>query len=95
MLNNYWKRVPNTNQKLLNKRGRASNGSAKPPPAKRANVRGEKARQEATPSPTPDWDKTHADTVEKYKDVESWEDLVESVDTVERANEGLTVFMTM
>ena len=39
---------------------------------------------------------THVDAMDKYEDVKSWEDLVESVDTIERGNDGeLKVYLTM
>jgi hypothetical protein len=39
---------------------------------------------------------THPDDLAKYIDVENWEDLVASVDTVERGpDDTLIVYMTM
>jgi hypothetical protein len=44
----------------------------------------------------PGYDETHNDDLQKYLDVEDWEDLVASVDTIERGHdETLVVYMTM
>jgi len=44
----------------------------------------------------PGYDETHNDDLQKYLDVEDWEDLVASVDTIERGHdETLIVYMTM
>ena len=49
----------------------------------------------------PDFGDTHVDSLEKYKDVGDWEELVQSIDTIERTagdgdNEGmLMIYLTM
>ena len=97
MINKYWAGIPKTDEKLLNKnKHRQFSEGSKAPPAKRVNGRGKGKQVEPSPSPEElDWDKSHLDDVEKYKDVEDWEELVASVDTVERTDKGLTVFLTM
>lgn len=42
------------------------------------------------------FESSHPDSLDKYMDVQDWEELVESVDTVERNEKGdLTAFVTM
>jgi len=44
----------------------------------------------------PGYDETHDDDLAKYLKIEDWEDLVASVDTIERGqDETLIVYMTM
>ena len=44
----------------------------------------------------PDLEMTHADSIEKYEDVRDWEELVVSVETIERGKGNeLLVYLTM
>jgi chromobox protein 1 len=63
--------------------------------AKRSATKGKKPLA-ADEDEEPDFEQTHVDAMDKYKDVGDWEDLVENVDTIERGSEGdLKVYMTM
>ena len=44
----------------------------------------------------PEYEETYVDSMDKYQDVRDWEELVQSVDTIERgADNMLKVYMTM
>ena len=44
----------------------------------------------------PDDDETHVDAVDTCNDVDAWENLVESIETIERGPDGgLKVYMTL
>lgn len=43
-----------------------------------------------------EFSESHVDSIEKYKDIQDWEDLVKSVDTIERGSDKkLMVYLTM
>lgn len=44
----------------------------------------------------PDWQQSHVDSTDKYQDIKDWEDLVQSIDTIEKGSDSkLLVYMTM
>lgn len=108
LVSNYWAKQPKS-ELGVKKRGRAST-SAKPEPEPRpaktprvfttrngSAANPTKARQESVEDlPGPDWQSTHVDSFDKYEDVADWEDLVASVDTIEKgSNNELLVYLTM
>ncbi len=105
----YWAGRPKTTVVQKGKRGRQSTtftrstelGSQRKSKIQRTAPNGS-AKREAAPAVEDDEDEedgfelTHVDEVDKYADVISWEELVESVDTIERGNDGvLKVYFTM
>ena len=77
------------------KRGRPS-GAASSSRGGARNGRGGIKRKQEEDDIAEDYEETHVDSMDKYEDVRDWEDLVASVDTIERGKEDqLMVFMTM
>ncbi|EIW68418.1 hypothetical protein TREMEDRAFT_69362 [Tremella mesenterica DSM 1558] len=96
----YWETRPKTIEKVK-KRSRQSSTPVKmdkkPRTSKSAN--GSSRRKPISVDEDdvgPDWEETHVDAVDKYEDVRDWEELVSTVDTIERGEGGtLLVYMTM
>lgn len=105
LLSKYWSTRNTKPTKAVpapsNKRGRPSKGKAPAhqPPAKMAkttNTRTKRAAPRRAYDGPANTDDTYQDDLSKYLDVEDWEDLVQSIDTMERGPDGtLLVFMTM
>lgn len=103
VVSKYWASHPKT-ELGVKKRGRAS---AAVPPAqpkksiktdRRASANGRKAIAEAEEEEEPftAFADSHVDPMTKYEDVGDWEDLVASVDSVERGSDNeLVVYLTM
>jgi hypothetical protein len=98
ILQAYWDKKPKVAQVTKRK-----STAADEPPAKRGRGRPPTGRTSkaaaAAKEESPDevyYADTHRDTVDKYKDIASWEDLVKTVDTVERNHHNeLSVYITM
>lgn len=44
----------------------------------------------------PAFERSHVDSSDKYQDVKEWEEIVQSVDTIEKGSDGrLMVYLTM
>lgn len=100
----YWGGKSKTGPPKPPKRDRASGASASTPTAAAAKKvksamksNGKRKVEEEEAQPGPDFDSTHVDSDEKYKDVADWEELVKTVDTIERSGSGqeLMVYLTM
>lgn len=88
----YWAKQPK------NTAGNVRQRKASPPPQpkKRGRGRPSAAAQRESSEDIIYYSETHRDEMGKYHDVQNWEDLVASIDTVERTSEdGLVVYLTM
>jgi hypothetical protein len=107
IVQNYWASVPKT-ELGVKKRGRPSNTASAPPRSGKASKtarqstasNGRKARaaveEDEESVVVQDYFESHVDPMTKYEDVEDWEELVASVDSVERGSDGeLMVYLTM
>ncbi|WOO78381.1 Chromo domain-containing protein 2 [Vanrija pseudolonga] len=103
LVKSYWEKQPKETAGNVRKRGRPSAADAasspkpkkgRPESASNANTRADTAS--VSDDDVTDYHQTHIDSVEKYMDIPDWEDLVKSIDTVERTSDGqLMVFLTM
>ena len=106
----YWAKQPSHPVVQKNKRGRASVASPASAKAEKKPSRTSLAKNTATNGtnkrkavPVEDddddvieYEKLHVDSMDKYQDVIDWEDLVGSIETIQRGDDGeLKVFMTM
>ncbi|ORY29693.1 hypothetical protein BCR39DRAFT_168420 [Naematelia encephala] len=102
----YWNTRPKTNSKQTAKRGRPS---STPQPSKSVKTaktsnggrrgRGSKSARQADDDEfdddVPEFEATHVDSMDNYEDVRDWEELVKTVDTIEKTSDGLVVYMTI
>jgi hypothetical protein len=100
----YWESKPKNVARpapTTSKRGRPSTSSQQPAARKaprQSNGSSKKSdkRAEEEEEDELDFDTTHVDSMEKYKDIADWEEKVESVDTIDRGSDGvLIVYLTM
>ncbi|ORX38262.1 hypothetical protein BD324DRAFT_345905 [Kockovaella imperatae] len=78
------------------KRGRSSAVAGCSSRAANGGRSSQKRKQEEEEDFAEDYEETHVDSMNKYEDVRDWEDLVASVDTIERGREDvLMIYLTM
>ena len=97
VVNTYWADKPKTAPQVK-KRGRGGPANIKPekkPKAAKSN--GSKRKSAAyEEEDLADFEDTHVDSMDKYERLDTWEDKVQQIDTIERSSSGgLLVYMTM
>jgi len=95
----YWKTRPKTslkNDQPPAKKARTEGKSATPVTKNGRTAGRQKRKTPIEEDDTPGYGETHTADLQKYMDVEDWEDLVASIDTIERGDdETLLVYITM
>ncbi|WWD19298.1 hypothetical protein CI109_103756 [Kwoniella shandongensis] len=105
IVSKYWANKPKPSlQKDTKKRGRPSASGSVPPSqraakAPRTSVTNGKKKPipvEDSEDEAPEYEDTHVDSTEKYKDIVNWEDCVQGIDTIERnSKDELMIYVTM